>query len=417
MPEVRQLLQAAFKHKRKVRPVEITERFPRIGLRAFLLNVRPMVRKGGEPPLILLAVSDITARKDAEQEKASLARQLAKERAFFEAVLRQMKMGAAIFEAPSGKLLLANDALQSVLKRKVPASADMAFFHKIHARHVTDGVYVGPDWPMERSLRKGEIIPYEEIILERAGAEWTVLQISSSPVYDERKQMIAVVALFLDITERKRIKEQVVDISSREQQRIAHDLHDGLGQELAAIGYRVKALKSRLTKARAVEADEAGKIGMLAEAALARIRDLVKFLQPVAMDAQGLMQSLKDLARSSSQLYHVDCSFVCPHTVPITSQDVAIHVYRIAQEAVHNAVKHGKPRRIVITLRKRQKLAELTVANNGLDFNATRSARKRGLGLHIMSYRANVLHGVLAIKKKYPKGTVVKCLFMPNAII
>ena len=416
LPEVRHLLQAAFKPRKKNRPVEITERFPRIGQRSFLLNARLMARKGGEPPLILLAMSDITARKHAEREKESLASQLAKERSFFEAVLRQMKMGAAIFEAPSGKLLLANDALQSVLNRKVPSTADMAFFRKIQAFHVMDGVYRGSDWPMERSLRKGEIVAYEEMILER-GTDRTILQVSSIPVYDARKQMIAVVALFLDITERKRIKEQIVDISGREQRRIAHDLHDGLGQELAAIGYRVKALKSRLTRTQAAEADEAGKIGALTEVALAQVRDLVKFLQPVAMDARGLMQSLKDLADSSSRLYRVDCTFICPSVIPITSQDVAIHVYRIAQEAVHNAVRHGKPRRIIISLRKHRNMAELTIANNGLDFNPPQRARKRGLGLHIMSHRANVLHGELTIIRQNPKGTLVKCIFKPNASI
>src|SRR5260221_4036446 len=99
MPEVRQLLQAAFKHRQKIEPVEITECFPRIGERSLLLNARLMARRCGEPPLILLALADITARKQAEKEKASLARQLDKERALFEAILLQMGMGAAIFDA------------------------------------------------------------------------------------------------------------------------------------------------------------------------------------------------------------------------------------------------------------------------------------------------------------------------------
>jgi len=417
MPEVRQLLQAAFKHRKKISPVEITERFPRIGECSLLLNARHITRKSGEPPLILLTMADITTRKRAEKEKASLARQLAKERTLFEAILRQMGMGVAIFEAPNGKLLLANDGLQSLLKRKLPASAHVNSFQKIRATHVTDGVFQGTVWPMERSLRMGEIVPYEEIILEGAKDERTVLQVSSSPVYDAQKQMIAVIALFLDVTERKRIKEQIVDISSREQRRIAHDLHDGLGQELAAIGYRIKALKSRLGRSQAPEADEAGKIGILTETALGRTRDLVKFLQPVAMDAQGLMQSLKDLAQSSSRLYQVDCAFICPRPISISNQDVALHVFRIAQEAVRNAVKHGKARRITIGLRKQKNLAELTIVNNGFDFNPPQSSRKRGLGLHIMSYRSNLLHGELTIQRQRPKGTLVKCLFKPNTMI
>jgi len=417
MPEVRQLLKVAFNRRGKKWPVEITEHFPRIGERSLLLHAQAMARKSGERPLILLTMADITARRQAENEKASIARQLDNERTLFEEILRQMGTGVALFEAPSGKLLLANDSLQLLLKRKLPVSAHISFFHKIPAVHVTRGVYQGTDWPMERSLRTGEIVSYEEVILERANDERTILQVSSSPIYNEQKQMVAVVALFLDITERKRIKEQLVDISSREQRRIAHDLHDRLGQELAAIGYRIKALKPRLTRTSPPEADEAGKIGVLMEAALARIRDLVKFLQPVEMDAQGLMQSLKDLAVSSSRLYSVDCTFLCPQSITITSPDVANHVFRIAQEAVHNAVKHGKPTRIVIGLRKQRSSAELTITNNGFDFKLPRSSRKRGLGLHIMSYRANVFHGELTIQRHSPKGTQVKCVFKPNATI
>jgi len=417
MPEVRQVLQAAFKHRQNIRPVEITERFPRIGERSLLITARHLARRNGERPLILLTMVDITARKLAEAEKAILTQQLATERSLFESILRQMKTGVAIFAAPGGMLLLANDTLQSLLQRKLPPSAHISFFHQVRARHVSEGVYRGPDWPMERSLRKGEVVPYEEIILDRAGAEQTILQVSSSPVYDAQKKMIAVVALFLDITERKRIKEQIVTISSREQQRIAHDLHDGLGQELVAIGYRVKALKSRLGRADGPEAEEAGKIGALAGTALARLRDLVKFLQPVTMDAQGLMQSLKDLAQSSSRLYQVDCTFLCPRPIAIANQEAAVHVYRLAQEAVHNAVKHGKPSRIVIGLHKRRDMAELTIANNGLDFNPRRKSRIRGLGLHIMSYRANVLRGEISITRRHPRGTLVKCLFKPNTAI
>jgi two-component system CheB/CheR fusion protein len=417
IPAIRHLLAAAFKSRRKMHSVEITERFSRIGERSLLINARPIARRDSEAPLILLTMVDLTARKQAEEEKASLGRQLTKERALFEAVLRQIGMGVAIFEAPSGKLLLANDNLRSLLPGKLPNSADIAAFRKIRVAQVTAGDNETSGWPMERSLRKGEVVPYEEVTLAQRGTDRVVLQISSSPVYDAQKQMIAVVALFLNITERKQIKEQIVDISSREQRRIAHDLHDGLGQELAAIVYRTKALKSRLTRARATEADEAGKIAALAEAALGRTRDLVKFVQPVAMDARGLMQSLKDLAQSSSRLYDVECTFVCPHAVPIANQDIALHVFRIAQEAVHNGVKHGKPRRILIGLRKRRNLAELTISNDGHDFKPPRSAGKRGLGLHIMGYRANVLQGDLTITRQRPRGTLVKCIFKTNAIL
>jgi len=226
-----------------------------------------------------------------------------------------------------------------------------------------------------------------------------------------QKRMIAVVAVFIDVTERKRIKQEIVEISSREHQRIAHDLHDGLGQELAAIVYRIKAMKSRLARTNLSEADEAGEIGDLAETALAKTRDLVRFLQPVALDERGLMQGLRDLAQSSSRLYHVKCTFLCPQPISIANPNTALHVYRIAQEAVHNAVKHGKPRNVVIGLHRRRHRTELAISNDGLDFNPAQSSRKGGFGLHIMSYRTNALRGELTVERQHPKGTTVRCIF------
>jgi signal transduction histidine kinase len=229
--------------------------------------------------------------------------------------------------------------------------------------------------------------------------------------------MIAVVALFQDVSERKRIQQQIIDVSGREQRRIAHDLHDGLGQELAAIIYRIKAAKSHLARAQRPEMRELETIGQLAETVLARMRDLVKVVQPVALDARGLMHGLRELARSASRLYDVDCSFTCPRPIAVKDQDMALHVFRIAQEAVHNAVKHGKPRRIAIGLVKRGHLVELSIMNDGADFEPAKSRRDKGLGLHIMTYRANVLHGDLSVTRHRPRGTLVRCVFNADRIL
>ena len=258
---------------------------------------------------------------------------------------------------------------------------------------------------------------HEQEVVDEEGRYY---QLSIRPCHNPENKIDGAVLVFVDIDSIKRaslIKEQIVDISSREQQRIAHDLHDSLGQELAAITYRVRALESRLSVAKSAEAEEAGKIGLLTETALARTHDLVKFIQPVELGTRGLIQSLKDLAQSSSRLYAIDCTFTCPRPVPFTSQEAALHVFRIAQEAVHNAVRHGKPRRVTIGLRKRQNLVELTISNDGLNFSPQRNTGKRGLGLHIMRYRASQLHGELTVQRQHPKGTLVKCLFKANVAL
>jgi two-component system CheB/CheR fusion protein len=411
LPAVKDLLRKTFKSGQKSETVEFTDRFFRVGKRSLLLNARPIHRQADKASLVLLTLSDITERKKIEEEKNRLAAALDKERVLLEAVLRQMGIGVAIFEAPSGKLFLANKALHIIFRRKLPEAASISSFNKIRVlfdKRSTDRKVL---WPMSRSLHDGEVVPEEEVTLAWSKIDRTTIQVSSSPVHDAAKQVVAVVALFQDITDRKRINEQIVDISGREQSRIAHDLHDGLGQELAAVVYRVKALKAHLIRANAAEAREAGEIGTLTEAVLARTRDLVKTIQPVAIDSRGLMHSLTDLTESLARLYRVECSFTCPRPVKIANPDTALNVFRIAQEALQNAIKHGKPKKIRVSLITRGKLVELTVSNDGHNFNPSPVKRNKGLGLHIMKHRATALQGDVVIAKLKPRGTIVKCRF------
>jgi two-component system CheB/CheR fusion protein len=415
LPVLRELLRTTFKTRRKSDAVEITDRFYRVGERSLLLSARPIHRQSNKASLVLLTMSDVTARKKAEEEKKRLAADLEKERVLLEAVLRQMAMGVAIFEAPSGKLFLANEALHTIFRKRLPRSASVSSFNKIRALFDKRSTNRKVKWPMTHSLRTGEVVPDEEVTLAWNKSDQTTVSVSSGPVYNAGNQIVAVVALFQDITERKRISNQIVDVSGREQRRIAHDLHDGLGQELAAMVYRVKALKTHLIRAKAPEAAEAERIGILTETALARTRDLVKAIQPVAIDSRGLMHSLKDLAQSFSRLYDVECSFTCPNPIRIAAPDTALHVFRIAQEALQNAVKHGKPKRIRVQLLARANLVELTIENDGTNFNPSPAKRNKGLGLHIMKHRAAVLQGDLIVEKLRPKGTLVKCLFRADA--
>jgi signal transduction histidine kinase len=411
LPAVRELLRTTFKSRRKTDALEITDRFFRAGERTLLLSARPIHRQSDKTSLVLLTMTDISARKKAEEEKRILAAELEKERVLLEGVLRQMAIGVAIFEAPSGKLLLANTALHVIFRKKLPTSPSVASFNKVRALFDQRSTTRKADWPMTRSLKTGEIVPEEEVTLIWNKTDHTTVNVSCSPVHNGSGVTIAVVALFQDVSERKRISEQIMDVRGREQRRIAHDLHDGLGQELAALVYRMKALATHLARAKTPQANEAGKIAALTESTLARTRDLVKAIQPVAIDSRGLMHSLKDLTQSFSRLFGVECTFTCPRPVRIVEPDTALHVFRIAQEALQNAVKHGKPKRIRVLLFARAKLAELIVTNDGISFNPSPARQNKGLGLHIMRQRAAVLKGELIIEKLKPKGTLVKCLF------
>src|SRR5436190_3734894 len=166
-----------------------------------------------------------------------------------------------------------------------------------------------------------------------------------------------------DITERKQLEQEILDISNREQQRIGQDLHDGLCQQLAGIELMCQVLEQKLAAKSKSEAERAGEIARHVREAITHTRSLARGLSPVEFEANGFMSALQELAANVQKLFHVECRFECPEPVLIQSNTAATHLYRIAQEAINNAIKHGKARRIVIALRLSIRGVVLSVAD------------------------------------------------------
>lgn len=213
-----------------------------------------------------------------------------------------------------------------------------------------------------------------------------------------------------DLTDRKRMERELLEISDREQRRIGQDLHDGLGQVLAGVGFMIKALEQRLAAAGAAEAGEARQISELVTQAIAQARAMARGLHPVRQIETGLLTALEELAQNIQTMYRVQCRFVCEEPVTVAEGATATHVYRIAQEAASNAIRHGKASRITIALIREPPLATLTVADDGVGFSEAPLARK-GMGLHTMRYRAGIIGGSLTIRRGAAGGTFVTCSF------
>lgn len=214
----------------------------------------------------------------------------------------------------------------------------------------------------------------------------------------------------VDITERKKLEESILDISVQEQRRIAQDLHDGLGQHLTGIAFMSKVLEEKLSDKSMPEAAEAAKIVQMVNQAIDNTRQLARGLHPVAAERAGLMSALKKWASEVEELFHIRCRFQCQQRVYVDDVNVATHLYRIAQEAVNNAIRHGRSREIVITLSARSGTGTLTISDNGAGF--TKDPDKQpGMGLSIMNYRADMLGGSLKIHPKEDGGVTVSCCF------
>jgi signal transduction histidine kinase len=208
------------------------------------------------------------------------------------------------------------------------------------------------------------------------------------------------------------LERQILRTTEREQQRIGRDLHDGLGPQLAAIRYAATFLANQLRQRGRPEAAKAEQLCQLTGDAGSLARDLARGIFPVQMDGVGLATALKDLAGTTSQLTRIPVSFFEMGEVIVADPEAGMHLYRIAQEAVNNAVKHGDAKKITIALNQCENSLRLTVADDGKGM-APSPGGTRGMGLDSMRYRARVLGDELKIDSQPGEGTIVSCE-MPN---
>jgi two-component system sensor kinase FixL len=217
-----------------------------------------------------------------------------------------------------------------------------------------------------------------------------------------------------DITERKRLEREILEVTDRERRRIGQELHDGLCQQLAGIELISEALARDLRKQNHPAAAQVDRITEHLRNAIAEARRLARGLSPVSLESNGLTVALGELVTAVARLFNLECRFQTGEPVPVRNNTVANHVYRIAQEAIHNAVRHGRARSVVVSLHRQGEHARLTVADNGSGFDRER-VNGKGMGLQIMKYRAGMIGATLSVESAPGRGTTVTCLFNPDA--
>ena len=233
-------------------------------------------------------------------------------------------------------------------------------------------------------------------------------------IVEKEGKAVEVEGIARDITERKRMEKEILEISNREQQRIGHDLHDGVCQQLAGIAYRVDILADQLQERNFPEASEAERIGGLVNEAITQTRSVARGLFPVHLEESGLGLALEDLAANAGNLFKIKCDFVCDGPAPVLENGVAAHLYYIAQEAVLNAVKHGKASHVTLSLKRIRSQSELTIQDNGSGFQPA-NGHSKGMGVRIMQYRARTIGATLDLKSSPGAGTRITCVFYPAA--
>jgi len=211
------------------------------------------------------------------------------------------------------------------------------------------------------------------------------------------------------------LEKKVLDIAADESRRIGNDLHDGIGQELTGLAMMADTLVTTLMRKEMPEASLAKKIETAARRTLQEARKLARGMNPVDVDAHGLMSALSEMCSRMREWYDVDCEFECQTPVLLRDNQSATQLFRIAQEAATNAVKHGKARRIRVRLQLAGDQPQLSVSDNGQGIDRQTDSTT-GMGMRIMGYRAGIAGGDLQIHGAPGGGTEVICKLPREAI-
>jgi two-component system, LuxR family, sensor kinase FixL len=247
---------------------------------------------------------------------------------------------------------------------------------------------------------------FETLVLRKDGSEIPVM-LSGVAIKDANRNVLAVVGVFRDITERKRLEQSLADITENERNRLWRDLHDGVCQQLTGLRLIAASLGPQLPTREPDIAERLRQIQEIADGALSMTRQVASGLESLADTPEALVEALRSLASRVSNIYGISCRLTSRKQVLIEDADAADQLFLIAQEAVMNAVKHAQPGRIGILLTEQGDTVKLAVSDNGGGIPRKRSTS--GMGMRIMQSRSTLIGASVAVHPGKQAGTVVTC--------
>ncbi|MDE2295327.1 MAG: PAS domain-containing protein [Gammaproteobacteria bacterium] len=337
---------------------------------------------------------DIDERKRMELELQSQAR-----------ILETMREGVALVDA-ADRIEFTNPAFERMAGRDRGA---------LLGTHVLDVLAAPAGSPAQREAAVRRLLHSDDpraersVLLHRADGTPFAAEVLSNAIdwQGEQKRVIVI----QDVSERKRLEQEIAEIVHLERQRLGSDLHDGLGQELTGIALLLRGIAPTVAAASPPAATQLDEIIALTNQAIQNTRKMALGLSPVALDRGGLVESLHRLVDRTRANYGVTVRLRgVSDAVPAIEESSATHLYLIAQEALLNACEHGRARQVTISLRANPLQAALSIVDDGVGLRpAPRPGR--GMGMTIMQYRARAVGGSLRIEGRRGGGTRVRCVF------
>jgi PAS domain S-box-containing protein len=254
---------------------------------------------------------------------------------------------------------------------------------------------------------RNSVVNYETLRRKKDGSLVEV-SLTVSPIRDAAGNVSGASVIARDISETRRLEKELLEISSAERRRIGHELHDGLGQYLAGIAFRAKALEQALAGEGSPHSPEAKELAGFVSNAISQARSLARGLDPVEVERSGLLASLKNLLEETRHFFNVHCQLRCRDREFKVGTQVSLALYRIAQEAIHNAITHGAARQITFELSVEAGRLCLLIQDDGTGFQ-TGTGSRTGMGLRVMGYRARSIGAKLKISSRPNQGTEIRC--------
>jgi PAS domain S-box-containing protein len=317
-------------------------------------------------------------------------------------ILKTMREGVALV-ADDGRVEFTNPAFDRMFGRTHGEMAGTSVLDLFYGRQVQP-----PGAHMERLFGShGHAGTRDMSFRRRDGSQFAGEVLSAEMELGGEKRILVVVQ---DVSERKKLESEIIEIANRERRRLGADLHDGLGQELTGISLMLRSLAKRAAFAAFDDVPDLNEIIALVNHAIQSSRKMALGISPVTLELGGLLPALQTLTAWSRDSYNIDVNLRLSVRSPLLiGESAAAHLYLIAQEAINNAVRHGRARTVLVSLRASRIFMSLSILDDGVGIT-DHPARGRGMGLKLMQYRAAVIGGVMRIKRARDGGTRIRCV-------
>lgn len=327
--------------------------------------------------------------------------------AFLPFLLSHLQEGVILLDS-TGRTLFTNPAAQRLTAFQ-PFS-DILSPDVWHA-FLPDGLTPFPpeDFPARRCFQGETVSQADMVIRPPHAAEAFNLHVTAVRVAEVQGVSSGCLLFLWDVTAHKHLEKDVLEISGVEKKRLGQELHDGVCQILTGIKFMCNVLVGKLAAKEAPEASDVTEIQYLVSQALMEADTIAKGMFPVRLEADGLTSAMEELAAHTARLYRISCRFLGETRSSPTNRQVALHVFRITQEAITNAVKHGRAKNIAVWLSQTNERFTLIVKDDGRV--QAQPASRNGMGLRIMRYRADQIGATLHTEQLADGGTLLSCEF------